>query len=146
MRNGLSVAMRKSPPVVPEPTRPLIAHRLDSGDYVRAWPQVGRARCLLKPSRSPTWTSHWMYPSEVPHRADVRSAHRVGGMGCPVGCGLEPAQKGNPATPRASVNMGNTLVAGSERLGLVDGPGRGASNTAQTTLPPSAVGRDPERA
>jgi len=41
-------------PVVPEPTRPLIAHRLDSGDYVRAWPQVGRARCLLKPSRSPS--------------------------------------------------------------------------------------------
>ena len=36
-------------PVVHEPTRPLIAHRLDSGDDVCAQPQVGRARCLLVP-------------------------------------------------------------------------------------------------
>jgi hypothetical protein len=45
----------------------------------------------------PTCTSHCVDVSQVPHPADVLSPPGVGGMGCPVGFGLEPAQNDNAA-------------------------------------------------
>jgi len=101
---------------------------------------------VLASTRPPTWTSIWVDVSHAPHRADVWSPRPVGGMGCPVGWGLESAQKGNPATPRASVNMGDSLVAGSERLGPVDGRGRGGVEHGPDDLAAVGGGQDPERA
>src|SRR5665647_833440 len=105
-----------------------------SNRATRCLPCSTRSAQVLASTRPPTWTSLWVDVSHVPHRADVWSPRPVGGMGCPVGLSLESAQKSNPATPRPSVNMGDSLVAGSERLGPVDGRGRGASSTVQTTL------------